>query len=687
MTQDLLIEIGTEEIPAAFLSKAFVDIKTQAQKMLTHMRLDHGEIKVLATPRRLTLQVADLACGQEDRVVENMGPAKRIAFTEDGQPSKAGIGFARGQGVKPEELEIVSTEKGEYVCARKSETGEKTTKLLAQALPAFIMDIPFRKSMRWHDLDARFARPIHWLLALYGEQTIDFDCAGISSAATSRGHRFMAPNKFTVKQPADYVELCRQAKIIVDQNERKEMIKDQLAAIEKQLGGTIIEDPELLETVTNIVEYPHAIVGSFDESFLELPEEVLITVMRHHQKYFCLRDQQGKLMANFITVNNTVARDPEIVVKGNQRVLLARLNDARFFYQEDLKIPLTDFVERLRNVVFQAKLGTSYEKVERFKNLAEKIADQLCPTKKAAISRTAQLCKADLESNMVCEFSDLQGIMGREYARAAGENEAIAIGIHEHYMPTGAGGALPSNDCGAVVGLADKIDTIVGCFGVGLQPTGSADPYALRRQVLGIINICLDRNYHLPLGELINQALKLLENKIEKPAESIAIEIIEFIKGRFFNNLTASGIPAGVIEAVLATGFDDIVNSHEKICALNRFRHREDFSDLLTAFKRIMNITRKEKENYKLIPESLKEGAETNLFQIWQTVAKRLSKDLENNDYDQAFSTVAELKISVDTFFDEVMVMVDEQDIRENRLALLQGIAADFKKIADFAKL
>ncbi len=687
MTQDLLIEIGTEEIPAAFLSKAFVDIKTQAQKMLTHMRLDHGEIKVLATPRRLTLQVADLACGQEDRVVENMGPAKRIAFTEDGQPSKAGIGFARGQGVKPEELEIVSTEKGEYVCARKSETGEKTTKLLAQALPAFIMDIPFRKSMRWHDLDARFARPIHWLLALYGDQTIDFDCAGISSAATSRGHRFMAPNKFTVKQPADYVELCRQAKIIVDQNERKEMIKDQLAAIEKQLGGTIIEDPELLETVTNIVEYPHAIVGSFDESFLELPEEVLITVMRHHQKYFCLRDQQGKLMANFITVNNTVARDPEIVVKGNQRVLLARLNDARFFYQEDLKIPLTDFVERLRNVVFQAKLGTSYEKVERFKNLAEKIADQLCPTKKAAISRTAQLCKADLESNMVCEFSDLQGIMGREYARAAGENKAIAIGIHEHYMPTGAGGALPSNDCGAVVGLADKIDTIVGCFGVGLQPTGSADPYALRRQVLGIINICLDRNYHLPLGELINQALKLLENKIEKPAESIAIEIIEFIKGRFFNNLTASGIPAGVIEAVLATGFDDIVNSHEKICALNRFRHREDFSDLLTAFKRIMNITRKEKENYKLIPESLKEGAETNLFQIWQTVAKRLSKDLENNDYDQAFSTVAELKISVDTFFDEVMVMVDEQDIRENRLALLQGIAADFKKIADFAKL
>ncbi len=687
MTQDLLIEIGTEEIPAGFLSKAFGDMKTEAQKLLTHLRLDHGEIKIMATPRRLTLTVADLAPGQEDRVVENMGPAKRIAFTEDGQPSKAGLGFARGQGVKPEELEVVSTEKGEYVCARKRETGEKTTKLLAEALPSYIMNIPFRKSMRWHDLDARFARPIHWLVALYGNQAIAFDCAGISSSTTSCGHRFMAPEKFTVKQPADYIETCRKAKVIVDQKERKQMIQSQLAAIEKQLDGTIIEDPELLETVTNIVEYPHAIVGSFDKNFLELPEEVLITVMRHHQKYFCLRDQKGKLMANFITVNNTVARDPEVVVKGNQRVLLARLNDASFFYREDLKVSLADFVERLRNVVFQAKLGTSYEKVERFRSLAEKMAEKLCPAQKEAVSRTAFLCKADLESNMVCEFSDLQGIMGREYARAAGEADDIAIGIHEHYMPTGAGGTLPSNDCGAIVGLADKIDTIAGCFGVGLQPTGSADPYALRRQVLGIINICLDRNYRLPLKDLIEQALKLLQAKIEHPIETVTAEVLEFIKGRFFHSLTAAGIPAGVIEAVLATGFDDIVISHKRISALDRFRHRDDFADLLTAFKRIMNITRKEKEIYKLIPENLMEGAEADLYLAWQKVAKRLDDGLANEDYDQAFSTVAELKSSVDTFFDEIMVMVDDQAVRENRLALLQGIAADFKKIADFAKL
>jgi len=687
MTQDLLVEIGTEEIPAGFLSKAIIDMKALAEKVFNRLRLEHGEIEIMVTPRRLTLKVADLASGQEDRVVENMGPAQRIAFDESGKPSKAGIGFARGQGVKPEELEIVSTEKGEYVCVRKRETGQKTTQLLAQALPEYIMAIPFRKSMRWNDLEARFARPIHWLVALYGSEVIKFNCADIDSGTTSRGHRFMAPEKFTIASPADYVDLCRQAKVIVDQKERKTMITEQLAAIEKDLGGTIIEDPELLETVANIVEFPHAIVGSFDKDFLKLPEEVLISVMRYHQKYFCLRDNSKALMANFITVNNTVARDPEVVVKGNQRVLLARLNDAKFFYQEDLKVPLDEFVERLKKVVFQAKLGTSHEKVERFKSLAEFLAEKLSPEQKVNISRTAKLCKADLESNMVCEFSDLQGIMGREYARAAGEAEAVAIGIHEHYMPTAAGGTLPSNDCGAIVGIADKIDTITGCFGINLQPTGSADPYALRRQALGIINICLDRGYNLSLKEVVTRSTELLQSKIERPTDTVVAEVIDFIKGRLFHSLTANKIPAGVIEAVLATGFDDIATTMKRINALDRFRHRDDFTDLLTAFKRIMNITRKEKTAYDLNPDRFTDSAETELYNSWQQVAGRIDTQLNNDDYDQALSTVADLRKSVDNFFDEVMVMADDQTVRENRLALLQGIAGDFKKIADFAKL
>ncbi len=687
MTQDLLVEIGTEEIPAGFLSKAIIDMKVLAEKLLNRLRLEHGKIEILATPRRLTLKVADLASGQEDRVVENMGPAKRIAFDESGNPSKAGIGFARGQGVKPEDLEIVSTDKGDYVCVRKRETGQKTTVLLAEALPGYIMAIPFRKSMRWHNLEARFARPIHWLVALYGGETIKFKCADIESGATSRGHRFMAPGEFTIPTPGDYVSLCRKAQVIVDQNERKSMISEQLKTIEKDLGGLIIADPELLETVTNIVEYPQAIVGSFDQEFLKLPEEVLISVMRYHQKYFCLRDQDGALMANFITVNNTVARDPEVVVKGNQRVLLARLNDAKFFYQEDLKVPLDEFVERLKKVVFQAKLGTSYEKVERFKSLSEFLAEKLCPEQRVSISRTAKLSKADLESNMVCEFSDLQGIMGREYARVAGEDDAVAIGIHEHYMPTGAGGRLPSNDCGAIVGIADKIDTITGCFGINLQPTGSADPYALRRQALGIINICIDRNYNFSLQEVVSRSAELLQSKIEQPTATVVTEVIDFIKGRLFHSLTANKIPSGVIEAVLATGFDDIVTTVKRINALDRFRRRDDFTDLITAFKRIMNITRKEKTSYVLNADNFTDNAETGLYNAWRQIAGKIDSQLNRNDFDQALRTVADLRKNVDNFFNEVMVMADDQAVRENRLALLQGIAGDFKKIADFAKL
>jgi len=687
MTQDLLLEIGTEEIPAGFLTKAFQDLKLEAQKMLDRLRLEHGEIRVFGTPRRLALLVAELADGQVDRVVENTGPAKSIAFDADGKPTKAGIGFARGQGVTPEELEIITTEKGEYVCVRKREQGEKTETLLSQALPAFINAIPFRKSMRWHDLDARFARPIHWIVALYGTTVIPFTFAGVTSGNRSRGHRFMAPEEFAIDNPGAYIELCRKARVVVDQNERRQMIVSQLAEIEKQLGGKVIEDPELLETVTNLVEIPQAIAGSFDQSFLELPEEVLITVMRHHQKYFCLRDGDGRLMAHFITINNTQARDPQVVVQGNQRVLLARLNDARFFYREDLKIPLEDFVERLKNVVFQAQLGTSYEKVERFRALAEKLAAELCPEKREKISRTALLCKADLESSMVCEFSDLQGIMGREYARAAGEDEELAVAIYEHYLPTGSGSALPSNDCGAIVGIADKLDTIAGCFGVGLQPTGSADPYALRRQALGIINICLDRGYRFSLGKMVDQALEQLKEKIIKPAAEIKQEILDFIKGRFFHRQTAAGIPAGVVEAVQAAGFDDIVEANRRLEALERFRHRDDFADLMTAFKRIVNITRKEKENYTLDPDRLGEKAEQELHQAAQVASARIAEALAGGDYDAALAAVAELKESVDTFFDEIMVMVDDPEIRKNRLALLQGIAADFRKIADFSKL
>lgn len=686
MRQDFLLEIGTEEIPAGFLTRIFQTLPQQVSTLLSYHRLSHEDIKVMGTPRRLTIQVANLIEKQEDRIIEKLGPSKHVAYDSEGNPTKAAIGFARGQKVALKELEIIATEKGEYLGVRKKESGRNSVDILAEILPGFIQNIPFQKSMRWQDFDLRFARPIHWLLALLGRQVIPFKLEGLSSGNVSCGHRFMAPEAFTVEEPGSYQNLCREAKVIVDQDERRAMIQQQLLTIEKELGGTIIDDPKLLETVVNLVEFPSAACGSFAKQFLELPEEVLITVMRHHQKYFSLRDNQGTLMPNFITINNTLARNPGLVVAGNERVLRARLSDAQFFYHEDLKTPLEIFVDRLKNVVFQTKLGTSYEKMTRFRTLATELAEQFCPAKKDLVSRTALLCKADLESNMVGEFSDLQGIMGREYAKAAGEDPDISRGIFEHYLPTAAGGELPSDDCGALVSIADKIDTIIGCFGIGLIPTGGADPYALRRQALGIIHIILDRRYAVNLAQLIERSLELLAAKIERPPQTVAEEVLEFIKGRFFNNLTAKGIPSGVVDGVLATGFNELLETNSKIEALNSFRHRDDFELLLVAFKRVMNII-KGTAAQRISPDLLEAAAEKELFEKLNVITGSCQEAIAERDYMQALETMAELKPAVDTFFDQVMVMVDDEAIKNNRIGLLQAIAALFKRVADFARL
>ncbi|MBN2232823.1 MAG: glycine--tRNA ligase subunit beta [Deltaproteobacteria bacterium] len=697
MAQDFLLEIGTEEIPAGFLQQAYTDIAALAADLFSRQRLACDGLRVLGTPRRLALLVSGLAERQDDQVTERLGPARNIAFDADGNPTKAAIGFARGQGIPVEEIEVVNTGKGEYICARRSETGRDTIAILAEQLPAFIQGLPFRKSMRWRDLDLRFARPIHWLVALLGTEVVPFTLENLVSGNRSRGHRFMAPAEFVIDTPAAYIERCREAMVMVDPAERRQAISDQLAAIEKEASGTVIADPELLETVTNLVEYPAAARGGFDEEFLALPEEVLITVMRHHQKYFSLRGVDGRLLPCFVTINNTKARNPALVVAGNERVLRARLNDANFFYADDLKVPLETFAERLRQVVFQARLGTSYEKMERFRTIAEWLADRFHPAERGLIGRTAYLCKADLESGMVYEFPDLQGIMGREYARAGGEDEAVSRGIFEHYLPTASGGDLPSGPCGALVSIADKIDTIAGCFAIGLTPTGGADPYALRRQALGIIHIILDRGYRLRLTELIGRALDLLAAKSTRPREETAAAVLDFFRGRFTNNLTARGIPSGVVEAVVSTDFDDLVTAYEKITALDAFRTRDDFELLLAAFKRVMNIIRTATlpTGTGVDPESktrpqaplFREEAERNLFTAFNRAASDCGAAIDSGDYQQALAIMADLKPAVDGFFDQVMVMDENEAVRTNRLALLTGIATLFTRVADFARL
>ncbi|HEX9080489.1 MAG TPA: glycine--tRNA ligase subunit beta, partial [Desulfuromonadaceae bacterium] len=484
-TKELFLEIGSEEIPAGFIPRAMAEMEAIITRELTNARLSFGEVKTLGTPRRLALVVKDIPAVQPDAEITATGPSKKAAFDADGKPTKAAEGFARGQGVDVSQLKVVTTEKGEYIAVTRQETGRPTHLILAEILPRLVTEIPFKKSMRWGDLDVRFARPIHWIVALFDGSVVPFSFGTVESGTISRGHRFMANTPFPVRDFAHYLEECERHFVIPDPERRREIIRRETHRVAEAFGGRLLPDEGLLEEVTYLAEYPSAVAGAFPAEFLKVPKEVLITSMRSHQRYFSIVDGQGRLMPGFITINNTLTEDPQVVVKGNERVLRARLSDARFFFEEDRKVKLATRVESLKSVVYQQKLGTSYEKMERFRTLAEDLAGQLNPAVKDKVGEAAYLCKADLVSGMVGEFPEVQGIMGREYALLEGIDPAVASAIAEHYMPTQAGGELPASDIGALVSIADKLDTICGCFGVGLIPTGSADPYALRRSALG----------------------------------------------------------------------------------------------------------------------------------------------------------------------------------------------------------
>jgi len=685
MAKDLFLEIGCEEIPAGFIPKAMADMESLMKRELESARLEYGEIVTLGTPRRLVLAVKGLSDRQPDAELTAMGPAKSVAYDAQGNPTKAAQGFARGQGIEVSQLTLVMTEKGEYLAAKKSEVGRETSELLTEMLPRLIGAIPFKKSMRWADLEVRFARPIHWIVALFDGAVVPFSFGNIESGSVSRGHRFMANSTFPVRDLAHYLEECERHFVIPDPARRKEIIRGEIERVAKQAHGNVLPDEALLEQVSFLVEYPSAVHGTFSPDFLVVPREVLITSMREHQRYFSLVDDQGKLLPGFITINNTLTEDPAVVVKGNERVLRARLSDARFFFDEDHKVKLESRVEALKSVVYQAKLGTSYEKMERFRELARQLAAELNPSVAAQTERAATLCKADLVSGMVGEFPEVQGIMGREYALHDGEEPAVANAIAEHYLPTQAGGELPASDIGAFVSLADKMDTICGCFSVGLIPTGSADPYALRRSALGIINIILSKGYRKPVGPFIQASLELLAAKMTRPRDEVQRDVLEFFKGRFVN-LMADRYPSDAVDAVVSVSFDDLVDAAAKIAALAEFRNREDFGPLAVAFKRVVNIV-KEGVDTPVSAELFQDPAEGALHQSVQQVAGKVEKALAGADYLAALTEIATVKPAVDLFFDKVMVMAEDERVRQNRLALLTEIARLFARIADFSRL
>jgi glycyl-tRNA synthetase beta chain len=693
MKKELLLEIGTEEIPAGFIPLALAGMQELLKKEMDARRVGYGEMRVMGTPRRLTLW-AELEDHQQPLEQERIGPPKAVAFDAQGKPTKAALGFAQKEGVGIEALEVIKTEKGEYLCVRRHEQGRDTSLLLTEILPRVITDLPFAKSMRWSDLELRFARPIHWILAIFAGQVIPFTLENIQSNNLTRGHRFLHPDAFSVNGITDYLEQLRKASVIVDPTERRELIHHGVQEAAAQAGGIPLEAAELLEEITYLVEYPVAINGSFDKEYLALPQEVLITAMQHHQRYLPVVDKQGNLLPSFIAVSNIKARDMTVVKKGNERVLRARLADAQFFFQEDQKITLEKRVEKLKGVVFQTKLGTSYEKVMRIQALAERLAKELAPDYKKVVNRAALLCKADLVTEMVGEFPELQGVIGREYALRQGEDPVVAQVIYEHYLPRFAGDALPSSPAGAIISIADKLDTIIGCFGAGLIPTGTSDPFALRRQTLGVINIILGKKYHLSLRRIIETGIELLKGKIERPPKpkvtpwsDILADCLAFFQGRFVSLLVAQGYEADVVEAVLAIQGDDLVDAQARVKAIAAFRGTPEFEPVTVAFKRVANILKGVGKTGKIDTARFEAPEERDLHKQYQVIEKKYAAEIKAKTYDKALAELARLRVPVDAFFDHCMVMAEDKKVQANRLALLAEIAGLFSQLIDFARL
>ena len=589
---DLLLEIGTEEIPSTYLNRGLEEFGHLAKDYLRENRIVvEGSISTYGTLRRLVLVGKAIADKQEDTIQEITGPPKKAAFDEEGNPTKAAFGFAKKQGVSVEDLQLLDTPKGEYLYVKRKIPGRPTIDLLSEFLPELIANIPWRKSMRWASGRFSFVRPIHWVVAIFDGKVIPFEVAGVRSGNKTRGHRFMASQFIEVGDLQDYLRKMTKSSVIIDRREREGKVEESVINAAKSVSGTPIEDPELLSIVTNMVEFPSAICGSFDKSFLNLPDHVLITAMKEHQRYFSIRDQESRLMPNFVAVNNTIARDESIVRKGHERVLQARLADADFFFREDRKRPLEDRLEDLKTVIYQAGLGTSFAKVQRFTKLVEYLAEQIAPEKLNDVRLAARLCKCDLVTEIVAEFPSLQGIMGEIYARLDGHPEDVCVAISDHYLPVQAESKLPGSIIGSIVGMADRMDTIVGCFALGLEPTGTADPYALRRQALGIIRLIRDKKITVSVPDFVRESGSILSDTISFDLEGVTEKVLNFIKDRFKNMLLSKDIAQDFIESVITTDFNLLNQLEKRIEALRKFRDiSKDFELIAIAFKRIMNI-------------------------------------------------------------------------------------------------
>ena len=689
MPGELLFEIGTEEIPSDYLDDALNALKRLAEDALKENRIGAPEdLKVFGTPRRLALLAPAVDEKQADAVQEMVGPPKKAAFDERGEPTKAALGFAQKQGVSVDQLGMLETPRGEYLYIKRSIPGRPTIEVLAEILPRLMAEMPWPKSMRWGSHPFAFVRPIHWILALFQGRVIHLEIGGIRSGNTTRGHRFMAPGDVAVENFRDFEDKLKARYVLIDRGERAGRIEAGAGMAAKGVGGSPMADSDLLTTVTNMVEYPSTLCGGFDPSFLGIPAPVLITAMKKHQKYFAVLDSSGRLMPNFVAVNNTVARDEAVVRRGHERVLRARLADASFFFHEDRGTPLAARLEALKGVIYQARLGTSYAKVQRFSKVAGFLARLVIPDKIDQVSLAARLCKCDLVTDMVTEFPELQGVMGMEYARLDGHPEEVCLAIREHYLPARAGDDLPSTAIGAIVGIADRMDTIVGFFAIGSEPTGAADPFALRRHALAVLRILEQWDWNISLQALIAEAVEVLAEDIPVDKDVTSSKVKEFFRERYKYLMLRAEYPSDLVDAVIAVEFDRINQLRPRCDHLREFIRRfGDFESLVLTFKRVTNILKNQAAPSDVNPSLFKHPSESALLQAYQSVQDDVGRLMAQKDYAGALNLMAGLKGPVDAFFEGVEILTKEDDaLRQNRVALLQDLSRLFLKVADFSK-
>ena len=680
-----MLEIGTEDLPARFIPPAMQQLKENTGKILREHRLTFSEIRTYGTPRRLAVIADGIPLMQEDRSTMVFGPSRKVAFDADGNPTKAATGFAQSQGVPVERLTIKNKDKGEYVVALVEEKGVSVKEILPDILKRIVFSLSLPKSMRWGNGSIRFVRPIRWLLSLLNNERINFEIEGVESSNSTKGHRFLSPASFQIKEVPSYRSLLGNNCVIVDPVERKKIIREKTEKLLTPFSERPVEDEELLDTVVNLVEYPVPVLATFPEVYLALPQELLITVMKGHQKYFAVEDKDGTITNHFVVISNTSEENADTVRIGAERVIKARFEDARFYFEEDTRKPLADRIEDLKKVTFQESLGSLHEKAERMASTTSFLAERLLPSEKECLVRAAWLSKTDLISGVVREFPELQGIMGKYYALHDREDPKVADALEEHYLPTHSGGLLPRTDVGALLGIADKIDTITAFFSIGLVPTGSEDPFALRRQALGIIAIIQNRGYNLPVAELVEKAILSLPRVSD--AQGITAKVLQFFENRLEAVFLDWGYASDIVQSILPLSLNiHLQDCTERLDAVRQFKEHKAFNEFLTAIKRINNII--PKQELPIFKEDLLiEEQEKHLREVVETTKASLTEFLSRGQIGDAFELLPSLTGPINAFFDNVLVMDKKEEIRLNRLSLLNEIWKTVSMIADFSKL